>query len=513
MKHIKQFIVTGWFSKKQTMIAHFFLSDAVQVALLTSLSILVVIITYVWFISFGTWTKWRTATALYDQLAASFEAGQLSLKAAPNPVLLALHDPYDPNERKSLGWNDYMGDASLYRGKYYLYFGPTPAFILLAVKPWVIGTVGDQYETFLFVAGILILQSLLMIRFRNRFFPEGPPWMMSLCILLAGLTSPFTWILSQASVYITAIAGGQFFFLAGLYLVFNALDRDSISEVWLFVAGISFALAVGSRLTQILPVGFVVLMAIFFILRECQRTKRLTKFFRATISLGLPLVLGLGILGWYNWARFNSVFETGFSYQLAGPDIQTYRHELFSPLYVLPNLYDYLAMRPKRIEDFPYLKPVQGQGTAKFSFIEVPKIHNKGNVTGLLFTTPFLLFAVVPIISIFQREKFRGTRPSSDRFTYQWMSASLFGSFLFGFAPLITFFWVQTRYLADCISSLLLLSILGFWQGYQALTSRPRSRRIYLFIGISLIVVSIVISTLLARYVSAYEFQTFDTGF
>ncbi len=32
------------------------------------------------------------------------------------------------------------------------------------------------------------------------------------------------------------------------------------------------------------------------------------------------LAVGLAVLAWYNWARLDSIFETGFSYQLAGSD-------------------------------------------------------------------------------------------------------------------------------------------------------------------------------------------------
>ena len=78
------------------------------------------------------------------------------------------------------------------------------------------------------------------------------------------------------------------------------------------------------------------------------------------IALGLPLVFGMAILGWYNWQHFNSVFETGYSYQLAGPYLQKYSHVLFSPLYLLPNLYNYLLMPAQNQYDFPF--PATGCG-------------------------------------------------------------------------------------------------------------------------------------------------------
>ena len=103
-------------------------------ALLSIFSVFLVIIVYVWFVSYGQWTHWKTNTTWYDQLAISFEHGQLSLQVTPSPALLALHDPYDPVERKPLGYNNYIGDLSLYQGKYYLYFGPAPVIIDLALK-------------------------------------------------------------------------------------------------------------------------------------------------------------------------------------------------------------------------------------------------------------------------------------------------------------------------------------------------------------------------------------------
>jgi hypothetical protein len=484
------------------------------VALLSILSVFLVIIVYIWFVSYGQWIHWKTNTTWYDQLASSFEHGQVSLQVTPSPVLLALHNPYDPGERKPLGYKNYIGDLSLYQGKYYLYFGPAPVIIDLVLKLLTTNAIGDQYPTFIYVAGILILQSLLLIRFRNRFYPDAPPWLMPMFILFVGLASPSTWLLSEASAYTLAIAGGQFFFLAGLYIILNFFDHSSIKNGRLSAAGILFALSVGSRLTQILPVSWIILMVIFFVFREHRENKAITKAFRAFLSMAWPLVLGLCTLGWYNWARFRSPFEAGLYYQLAGPFLQKYYQYIFSIRYVLPNLYDYLVTKPNIVAGFPYLNPPHDQGGAIFSFLGIPPIRNQGSVTGLLFTSPFIVFACIPIFSIFPwgKNKKNSSEPDRINFIYKWISSILFGSFLLSFGSLLTFFWVQTRYLADSMPSLLLLGILGFWQGDQALASQAARRKIYWIVGISLIVISIAVSTLLALYVNAYEFRRFDTG-
>jgi len=484
--------------------------------LLSILSVFLVIIVYIWFVSYGQWTHWKTNTSWYDQLASSFEHGQVSLQVTPSPALLALHDPYDPAERRPFGNKNYIGDLSLYRGKYYLYFGPAPVIIDLALKLLTTNAIGDQYPTFIYVIGILILQSLLLIKLRNRFYPDAPPWLMPVCILFVGLASPTTWLLSESSAYTLAIAGGQFFFLAGLYIILNFFDHGSIKKGWLWLsaAGILFALSVGSRLTQILAVSWVILMVILFVFQEQRNNRVISKVFRSFLSVAWPLLLGLGILGWYNWARFGSPFETGLYYQLAGFFMQKYYQYIFSIRYVLPNLYNYLITKPRLAAEFPYIIPPQDPGFAIFSYLDLPPIYNKGCVTGFLFSAPFLVFAGIPIFSMLTFKKSQKDQVPSDRtgLTYQWTSLSLLGSFIFGFAPLAAYFWVETRYLGDFMPSIFLLSILGFWQGDQALTSQPTRRKVYWILGISLIVISVVVSTLLALYINAYEFRRFDTG-
>ncbi len=99
----------------------FHVSQPFQVFLLVFLCDLFVLTVYVWLISAGSWTNWPTITHYYDQLATSFTHGQLSLKAKPDPALLALTNPYDPNSRKGI---PYPGDISLHKGKFYLVFRP-----------------------------------------------------------------------------------------------------------------------------------------------------------------------------------------------------------------------------------------------------------------------------------------------------------------------------------------------------------------------------------------------------
>ena len=481
-----------------------------QVFVFSFISILLVLIAYVWFISCGSWIQWPDTTNEYAQLASAFQHGSLSLEVKPDPALLALPNPYDPGERHHV---TYLLDVSLYKGRYYLYFGPVPALFLLVIKLLGFGNIGDQYLSFVFASGILLFQSLLIIKIWKRFFKDIPAWIISLCILFSGLVSPLPWILTLARVYEAASTGGQFFFLAGLYFVVAALDGESISAGRFFIAGVLWALAIGSRMTLIVPVGFVILMVVFWFFRTYRQTKLISKVIGPFVSLCLPIIFGLILLGWYDWARFGSIFETGLYYQLAGPFLQLYSHVLFSPIYLLPNLYDYLLVRPKTLKTFPYLKSGLGTGASKFPFLSLPRVYYANNLTGILPSTPFILFAVIPMVFLLLRKKSVGNQADreNDTYSFNWLMISLAGSFLFGFAPLVMFFWVDARYTLDFMPSLILLGIVGFWQGYRFMTDKPGLRKLYVAAGIMLMVISLVMSILLAFAENAAQFQQFNS--
>ena len=98
----------------------------------------------------------------------------------------------------------------------------------------------------------------------------------------------------------------------------------------------------------------------------------------------------------------------------------------------------------------------------------------------------------------------------NDAFLFKWLVISLFGPFLFGFAPIVMYFFVETRFLADFMPSLVLLSVIGFWQGYNFLSRKPALHKLYAPVGMILMVTSIVVGVLLAFSAHAAQFQEFN---
>lgn len=461
----------------------------------TVITSLVVVFIYVWYCSYEQWTSWPLHSLFYDPLANGFASGSLSLAEDPDPAILALSNPYDPGERRGV---EFPMDYSIYEGKYYLYFGPVPAIPLVILKLFGFGTIGDQYLVFAGVLGLFLFQSLLIVWINNRFFPTLPGWIIPICIFFAGLIAPLGRLLTDGRVYETAIAWGACFFLGGFYFLVTALDEQDRSA-WRFVAaGACLAIAVGSRITEVLPVGIVSLMLLYFAIRTYTQTRSFSKASYPLAMVGLPLALGIAILGWYNWARFGNVFETGISYQMTTPNLQKYRDVLYSPLYILPNTYNYVAAPPEVSREFPFLKSIRGKGHLRFPKIKLPRVYYTRSMTGILYTTPFVLLAGLSVFALpfMKNKKDESSANAQDNFLLRWIIVTLFGSFLIAFLLNLSFFWVETRYFLDFTPPLILLSIIGFWLAYRSLARWPLLSKSFLAIGIVLMMVSVLVSNL-----------------
>ncbi len=202
----------------------------------------------------------------YDMLADGFLHGQTSLLVQPDPALLAVANPYTLEERGSV---PYIWDITLYNGKFFLYWGPTPALVAAAWKLLRPGVVDDQYLGVFFLSGILIFSGLLMYLIRKRFFPSLSGWLVLPLLLAAAAANPVFFILRRTSVYEAAITGGQFFLMLGFLLAFLAINAGKVKSYLLLFAGFSVALAVGSRITLAPAVaGLVIILGIYLFLND-----------------------------------------------------------------------------------------------------------------------------------------------------------------------------------------------------------------------------------------------------
>jgi len=466
--------------------------------LLSGLAVLFVLVIYIWFISLGPWRSRGHTSDYYSRLTSAFLHGQLSLEQQPDPALLALPNPYDHKARKNV---PVLGDASLYEGKYYLYFGPFPSLVLAIPASILPLEPGDQIFVYLFIAGLFLLECLFFREIVKQFFPAMPGWILPLGILLLGLTGPYTRMLAHPFIHEAAIAGGQLLFTAGFYTAFLALRPEKIHKGKLVLAGLFWLFAVATRSTQLIPVGFMTALTLFYIFHGCRKTNPAREFGRLAAALIAPLALGGMLLAWYNWARFGSIFEFGLYYQLAAFNLQANYSILFSRVYLIQNIYNYFLNPFALAGSFPFVQPLAGTEKPVLASISLPNLYAvEGRFPGALLSTPFLLFAALPpfVYLTDLPKKFRDRRKTMDPFTFfDWTSLGLFGASIAGALPTLLLFYVGFRYETEFIASLTLLALIGFCQGYFLL-GNVFVRKLYAALGILLFLFSVLINMALA---------------
>lgn len=472
-----------------------------KLQLLVILSVLFVLAMYVLIMMTSAWATRAQSTAAnlgftdyYDQLATAFLHGHLYLEAPPDPALLALPNPYPPGARTDI---PYLLDMSLYQGRYYMYFGPVPAALLAIAKIIYPGNIGDQYLVLAFVSGILILESMLLVRLWRRYFRGVSPALVAFGVIVIGLVSPFGFVLREAYVYSAAIMGGQFFFLAGLYSAYSAVEGEAGKGWKLAVAGICWAAAVGCRITQIFAVAFMVAMVTFILLRRQPAMGGNSRSLQLLPAVFVPLILGAILLGWYNWARFGSIFETGIDYQLAGIPLQRWEAKTWSPSYVVQNLYNYLVMPPKKTNVFPFMKPDDGkEKNSVVPWIKLPGPYSAQQITGMAYTAPFAILALVPAVFVGLRRT-TAQKDADQHGLLRWLIVSLCGSLVVEAAYLAVFFWAAERYMGDFMPELLLLSVLGAWELSLATYKNRAIHTAYMTLVLCAMTFSLVMSNLL----------------
>lgn len=443
-----------------------------------------IIIIYIWFVSIGLWTTWPNETSYYDLLATAFAHGQIALETQPDPALLTLENLYEPDNREGI---PVLWDASLYKGKYYLYWGPTPALLLALVKPFYAQPVGDKPLTFVFITGTFIFMTLLILELWKKHYLGIPRWAVLLGIAFAGLVNPMLYILIEARIYEAAIISGQFFLIGGIYWLFTAFYR--LSPTRLFLAGSFFALAVGSRTTLALPIMFLALTTLIWAIKSGQG-----RAFTLITAFALPLILGAIGYAWYNYARFDSVTEFGLRYQLTSYNLSASLDETFSLAYVPFNLYKTLFNPLEWRKTFPFLFPTRWAGPSwmQGNFQDFYLLLAEG-ITGIFVGSPFMVFGFLAGLN-------------KDR-NFRWILICLTGSSLLTFFALQIFFFTTMRYMLDLVPALSLLAVIGFWQGFSLLKTRPIARSSLAVLGLVLCIYTIAISSVLpiSGHLEAYK--------
>ncbi len=255
-----------------------------------------------------------SASAYYNYLADALLHGQLALRLIP------------PSTH----------DLSFFQGHFYLYWPPMPAVFLM---PFV-AIFGVQFSDTLFTAGIGALNVALVAMLLRQAcihrvikLSKGRRGLLVLCFALGSVQltlAPFGRVWNTGQIV-------GFMCVALCYLVVLRMRG-----AWAFVLA---GLAIGAAFLTRNHMLFAGVWPAYYLLVQHRSIgwRRLA----VNISAGLlPVVVAIGLLAWYNWARFGSIADNGLDYhQMAGIFVEDYRrYGPFHPHYLAINLfYQYIA--------------------------------------------------------------------------------------------------------------------------------------------------------------------------
>lgn len=442
-----------------------------------------------WFTSSGKFWQFRNMDNPYINLGEAFLHGEVALLDRPDPRLLTLKLPYDAYKLRTVDKIPFIFDASLYNGKYYLYWGPVPGLIFAAVQ----GISGVRPISGLVVIlcsiGLVFVPLIILLQLREQFYPRAPALSVGLFLLVGTLSIPTIYLIGRPIVYESAISAGQFFLFLGLlgWLLYLKASKNR----WLVLAGLGWGLSIGSRYNLAVSVAIFLCFALVHIWLPVRQDSRVwKKCFAKSVALLAPLVLcGVGLL-LYNYARFGNPLETGIKYQLTTL-IDPSRYYSFS--YFLPNLYQYLHFPFRRLSDFPFIDSLALRKRELPLWARFPD-HKMTDIAmfGLVPSVPvfWLLGLLLPLL-VLARIAPRNESMSQDEararsLRHQFAIMIVLAGFL-QFFFLLVYYYNAMRFMSDFYLALLLVVVMIVWEFDEYLHTYRIIRSAY-WLAVSLLV-------------------------
>ncbi len=457
---------------------------------------------YIWIITIGRIDQWPSGRDYYWKLSQAFQQGQTHLLEEPNPALAKLENPYNHHQREGL---EYLWDTTYYDGKYFLYWGPVPAVIGVLVSAVTSKPVTDTGLVFSFVIGIGLFTVLLLREAFKQF--KIPAWVFWGGVFASMMNVPLIWLLTRPTFYEVSIAGGQFFLMAGFYLLFLAFRNPQPRNGLIAASALTFGLAGATRI-NLLP-SVIVLTAFILWRIYVINEKKLSSSIPAVAAMILPLTLVACSLFWYNDDRFGSIFEFGHRYQLTGPSLTADYGDISSAKYILPNTFTYIFRPPSLSAEFPFFTVPWIKENMWPSFIHLPEhYYYTEPVAGVLFVVPLIgLTALILMrwfwLAINGDVSVNDNNLNTNISLYSWFGLSLLVYILIQTFILLVFINSAMRYLVDITPALIVLS--SMVMGYYAPMIEKKSYVIRIY---SILWILASMSTALAAFLIGFTGDT-----
>ena len=345
------------------------------------------------------WNFGQRQTDYYNLLVDGFLDGHLHLKVEVAPELLNVADPYNPaNRAPGLA----LHDASMYRGRYYIYFGAGPVVTLMLPFRVLSGGVGLPLPAAVLTFALVGFGASVgvWVGIRRRYFPEAGTGLTVLNVVALGTASMVPLLVLRGSIWELPTSSGYGYAMLALVGVWRSVHAERRAEWWLAAAGLCVGLAVASRPTYLYASGLLVVPVLGWWWQAHRAGAGRGAGWRATfpwtraLAAGLPLGAVGAAMAWYNYARFGSLTEFGVAYQFSGVFEAETSHFRWS--YLPVNLQMYWLQGAEWTRYFPFFHRVAGPA--------IPAGHlGYDDLYGVLVNVPWVWLALAAPLALWRR--------------------------------------------------------------------------------------------------------------
>ena len=292
----------------------------------------------------------------YELMADALLKGQVYLEYGDmDRRLLEMPNPYDTKARRELGVR-YHWDHAFYTGRYYMYFGVVPVFLLFIPFKLITGTSLTTYHATQVFVGMSIIGLFLFFRLLSkRFFPKLS-FPVYLFLGAAISVTSMVHCVAKPAMYMTAFAAAFCMEIWSVYFYVKAVwatEDENRAIFRAFLGALFGALAFGCRPSIALG-NLIVIPCLIVFLRGHKFSGKLLLKLAAAAS---PYIIIGALLMFYNYIRFENPFEFGQSYQLTVADQSAYG-SLFSRLSargLLNGATFFLTRSEDLVAEFPHI--------------------------------------------------------------------------------------------------------------------------------------------------------------
>ena len=294
-----------------------------------------------------------------------------------------------------------LEDFSLVNGKAYLYSGPTPALLRLPVVLVHRDGIPTGFMIACFVAGVCVVFILtLSVLVRQGASHSNSPIRVVFAVLII-FNGISLFIVTIPSFHHEAIACGMFFLIASIYYFFKVRAssyRPSLTTAILM--GTSFVLCLGSRLSYAPSIGFLGLLSAWGLFKSIRGDGR-REALPAASAIGGIMLVGVGLLLAYNYARYGAFLDSGMQYQVSNVFGDYFRHGYYFRYDHIPyNIWSFFFRLPKLIPYFPFIElPAYLIKVESVQSLPYYLINGNELSSSVFVIMPVLLLAFYPLVA------------------------------------------------------------------------------------------------------------------